>query len=190
MADASPTPWYRKVGFVLGWFLLWPTIPFVMAFILAIGLYAVIAIFTGEILFSLRMHQSGRFRRWRALGTDFVNGEPGTLIIESPSLGWGFTHAWWTPEDVSACCPYQEPSEDEYFSAASQGRCPDWDHWLWQNYANPIDGKGFLLRVLNGHRLEPKVRQLFPTMRVAHTWTALVHRQKSPAQPKGDVEQP
>src|SRR5260370_5088168 len=99
---APVTPWYRKVALVIVFPFVLPTIPLVFAILLALGLYAVIHNFVSELLFRARMRQCGRFLRWRRLSVRIAEEGSGTLIIESPSLGWGFTHAWWTPEQVLA----------------------------------------------------------------------------------------
>jgi hypothetical protein len=170
---------------VIGWFLLWPTVPFALLILLALGVYAFIHIIVSELLFHARMRQCGRILRWRQLSARIAEEGSGTLIIESPSLGWGFTHAWWTPEKVLAVSPYAVPADDEYRSAAEKRQCLDWDRWHWVNYTDPDKGRGFLLRVWNGRSLEKWVTRTFPSVDVVHTWTALVHVLKPAAQPGG-----
>ena len=179
------TPWYRKVALVILLPLVLPTIPLVFAILLAIGFYAVIHNFVFQLLFRARMRHCGRFLRWRELSAHIAEQGSGTLIIESPSLGWGFTHAWWTPEKILALSPYALPSDDDYRGAAEKMQCLDWDRWHWDNYTDPDKGRGLLLRVWNGRSLEKWVRRTFPAVDVVHTWTALVHAPKSAAQPGG-----
>jgi hypothetical protein len=179
------TPWYRKVALVILLPFVLPIVPLVFAILLALGLYAVIHNFVSELLLRARMRQCGRFLRWRQLSARIAEEESGTLIIESPSLGWGFTHAWWTPEKVLAVSPYAAPTDEEYRSAAEKMQCLDWDRWHWENYTDPDKGRGFLLRVWNGRSLEKWVRRTFPAVDVVHTWTALVHAPKPAAEPGG-----
>lgn len=180
------TPWYRRVAlFVLLPLIFLTTLPLVFAIFLGLGLYAVIHGFVSCILFRARMRQCGRFLRWRQLSARIAAEGPGTLIVESPSLGWSFTHAWWTPEKILDMSPYLVPTDDEYRSAAEQMHCLDWDRWIWENYTAPDDGRGFLLRVWNGQSIEELVRRSFPLVDVVHTWTALVHRPKLAAEPGG-----
>ncbi len=173
--DEPRTPWYRKVAMVVGWFLLWPTVPFTLLILLALGVYAFFAILVSEFLFRARMRQCGRFLRWRDLGARIAEESAGTLIIESPFLGWGFTRAWWTPEKALIVSPYAVPTDDEYRSAAEKMQCLDWDRWHWENYTNPENGRGFLVRVWNGSSLKQRGRRTFPSVDLVHTWTALVH---------------
>jgi hypothetical protein len=182
----EPRPsWYRKVAMVIGWFLLWPTVPFALVFLLVLGLYAFIHIVVSELLFCARMRQCGRFLRWRRLGARIAEEGTGTFIIESPSLGCGFTHAWWTPEKVLTVSPYAVPTDDDYRNSAEKMQCLYWDRWHWENYTDPDKGRGFLLRVWNGRSLAKWVRRTFPSIDVVHTWTALVHAPKPPAERGG-----
>ena len=184
-AADPPTPWYRRVAMVVGWFLLWPTVPFVLAILLALGLYAVIHNLVSELCFRARMRQCGRFLRCRELSARIAAEGPGTLIVETPSLGWGFTHAWWTPEKVLASSPYPLPSDDEYRGAAEKMECLDWDRWNWENYTDPDKGRALLLRVWNGRSLERWIKRKSPAVSVVHTWTALVHAPKTAAETGG-----
>jgi hypothetical protein len=174
-------PWYRKVAMVILFPFVLPAIPLGFAILVAFCLCAVILNFVSELLFRARMRQCGRFLRWREFSARVAEEGPGTFIIESPSLGWGFTHAWWTPEKVLAVSPYAAPTNDEYRSAAEKMQCLDWDRWHWENYIDPERGRGFLLRVWNGRSLEKHVRQTFPSVDVVHTWTAFIHPRSKPA---------
>jgi hypothetical protein len=170
---------------VIGWFLLWPTVPFALLILLGLGVYAFFHILVCELLFRARMRQCGRFLHWRKLGARIAEEGSGTLIIESPSLGWGFTRAWWTPDKVQVVSPHTAPTDDEYWRATEKMQCLDWDRWHWKNYTDPENGRGFLLRVWNGRSLEKWVRRTFPSVDVVHTWTALVHAPKPAAEPGG-----
>jgi hypothetical protein len=180
---ASHTPWYRKVVMVIGWFLLWPIAPLVLAILLALGAYAVVHNFVSEVLFRARMRQCGRFLRRRELSARIAAEGSGTFIVESPSLGWGFTHAWWTPEKILAISPYALPSDEDYQNAAKKMQCLAWDRWHWENYTDPDKGRAFLLRVWNGRSLEGWIKRNFPNVIIVHTWTALVHAPKPAAEP-------
>lgn len=184
-SDTPRTPWYRKVALVVLLPFVLPALLLAFVILLALGLYAAIHIVVSELLFYARMRHCGRFLRWRHLSARIAEEGGGTLIIESPSLGWGFTHAWWTPEKVLAVSPYAVPTDDDYRSAAEKMQCPDWDRWHWENYTDPGKGRGFLLRVWNGRSLEKWVRRTFPSVDVVHTWTALVHASKRGAEPGG-----
>lgn len=173
--DKSSTSWCRKVALVIGWFLLWPTVPFTFAILIALGVYAVTNNYVSEIAFRKRMRNCGRFLRHRDLSARIIREGSGTLIIESPSLGWGFTHAWWSSERTLDIAPSAPPTDDEYRTSAETMHCHDWDRWHWDNYVNPDNGKAYLLRVWNGASIERWLRRQFPDVDVVHTWTALIH---------------
>ncbi len=101
MLDTPPesrTPWYRKLGSLIALLLLSPILVLPLTILLALGLYAVVHNFVSEFLFRFRMAHCGRFLRRRQLSARIAAEGSGTLIVERPSLGWGFTHAWWTPK--------------------------------------------------------------------------------------------
>jgi hypothetical protein len=184
-SHAPRTPWYRKVAMAVLIPFIIPAALLGFVVLLAVGLYAFICIVISELLFRIRMAHCGRFLRRRQLSARIAAEGSGTLIVESPSLGWGFTHAWWTPENVLTISPYAVPSDDDYRHAAEKMQCLDWDRWQWENYTAPDKGRAFLLRVWNGRSLERWVKRTFPGMSVVHTWTALVHVQKPAAEPGG-----
>lgn len=179
------TPWYRKILMVILLPFVLPIVPLFLAIMLALGLCALICNFVLERRFRAQIRRCGRFLHWRQLSGCIAEEGAGTLIIESPSLGWGITHAWWTPERVLTVSPYAVPTRDEWRSAATKMQCLNWDRWHWENYTNPDNGRGLLLRVWNGRSLENWARQTFPSVDVVHTWTALVHAPNPAAQAGG-----
>jgi hypothetical protein len=180
---ADREPWYRIVlMFLLAPFALLAALP-VFAGLLLLGAYAVVVNLIGEILFAFRMRRCGRFLRRRELSVRIAANESGTLIIESPTLGWGITRAWWTPESVPAICPHSRPTQEEYRAATAKMQCLDWDRWHWDHFTDPDKGKAFLLRAWNGGNLERWLKRTFPNIGVIHTWTALVHVPVTEIQP-------
>jgi hypothetical protein len=176
-AANTPMPWFRRIAVVAGWFLLWPTVLIVVPLLLVVGLYAAIHLVVSELRFRVRMRRCGRFLCRRDFSARVAAEGSDTLIVESPTPGWRITHAWWTPEKVSAICPYSVPSEDDYRRAADKAQCLDWDRWHWDNFTDPNQGRAFLLRVWNGRSLERWMKRTFPGVDVVNTWTALVHAQ-------------
>jgi hypothetical protein len=148
-------------------------------FVFTLGLWAVTANYRLGRRLRSRMRRCGRFLRIRSV-TGRIAADGGTLIIESPSLGWNFTHAWWTPENPLSHAPSPLPTEADYRQAAKTMKCLDWDKWCWENYTSPDSGRAFLVRVWTGASLEAKLSPRFPDLRVVRTWTALVHLAGSP----------
>lgn len=173
---SAPWPWYRYVFYALRRPYLLVIFVIVLPIFVILGVlgsFAVLINWLSERSFRSQMRRRNRFLSWdEALRRIGQSG--GTLIIETPSPGWNFTHAWWTPEDVLAKSPYSMPSEEEYIRAAEESRCLDWDRWCWDNYICPEKGTAFLLRVWNGESLERRLKQWFPHLPVVRTWTALM----------------
>ena len=183
MAAKASRPWYVKIAMTACGLLLLPAIVPVVAILLGVWLISAIHNFVSETCFYVRMRQRGRILRRRDLSSRIDTHGSGTFIVESPSLGWGFTHAWWTPEKVLAICPYPSPSDADGRRSAENMRRLDWDQWHWDNYTDPNRGRALLLRVWNGRSLERWMKRTFPEVDVVDTWTALVCVPKPAAQP-------
>ena len=184
--DFRSQPWYRKVALILLLPFVLPTIPLVLLLLACLGLYAVVANYLSERRVRWRMRQSGRYLSLFAV-RDRIAACGGTLIIEQPSLGWNFTHAWWTPDDILSTSPFSVPTTDDYKAAAEKMSCLDWDKWIWDNYTCLEDGRAFLLRVWSGASMERKLKNSFSDLNVVRTWTALVHVPKRPENPGATV---
>jgi hypothetical protein len=180
LTPAERFPWLR--------YLL---IPFVLP--IALAVFAVILPLFGALLifgvtwnyimerrFRKLLRRKGRFLSWKK-ALQCMNANPGTLIIESPTIGWGIARAWWTADDVSSLATCPMPSEMEYRKAASGGPIPEWESWCWKEYLSPENGRAHLLRVWNGNSLEFRLRKLYPQLKVVSSWSAVVH---SPALPR------
>lgn len=176
--DASNTlrrrPWYRKAAMIVLFPFVLPTIPLAFFVIVCFGAYAVAANYYFVLGIRRHMRRRGRYVPSSEI-CERIAAHGGTLIIESPSLGWTFTHAWWTPDDVVSISPFAIPADEEYKNAAATMRCLDWDKWCWDNYTSPDEGRALLLRVWNGASVERRLRQRFADLSVVRTWTAFVH---------------
>lgn len=177
--ETPRTPWYLIVVRILIIPLLLPYVLLVFVIIIALGLYATIHNRVCELSLRRRMKRCGRFLLRHELSDRIAVEGPGTLIVEFPSMGWRFTHAWWTHEKTRALCPFPLPSHDDYRRTAETEQSLDWDRWYWDNYTDPTKGRALLLRVWNGHTLEKWVRQTYPAADVVHTYTAFVHETRS-----------
>lgn len=167
-------PWYRKLILIaffpfmlIGMILLALLFPLLLIVISGVN-------FAIERRFLYQLRQSGRYLRLSSARAR-ISEEGGTFIIEKPTLGWNFTHAWWTPDDLLALSPYPVPTEDEYDNSAKEMKCLNWDAWCWDNYTSPETGRAFLIRVWNGMSLEPRLTKRFPNTRIVRTWTALAN---------------
>jgi hypothetical protein len=175
-------PWYRKVGIVVLYPFLLLTIPFTLLGFAYLGLLAVSANYLRELRIRSRMRRHGRYLRLSEIRSR-IGQNGGTLIIEKPSLGWNFSHAWWTPDDLLSTSPFPVPTDEDYRKAAHSMRCPDWDKWCWNNYTCLDTGRAYLLRVWNGASIQHELTDWFPDLKVVHTWTGLIHIPSPPEAP-------
>ena len=171
-------PWFGKVGLVAAWVFLFAPLFVLLALIFAPLLAFLIPLgYISELRVWLRMYRLGRFLRPRAARLR-VSAEGGTLIVESPTLGWGTTRAWWTPDDILAQSPYSQPTLEDYKShleSAAEEKCLDWDRWCFDNYTRLEQGRALLIPARSGRSVEAKFKKAFPQVAVVHTWTALAH---------------
>jgi hypothetical protein len=186
--DFGSQAWYRKVAMILLLPFVLPTIPLVLLIFACIGLYAVVANYFSERQIRRRMKQSGRYLSLSDV-RDRIAACGGTLIIESPSLGWNFTHAWWTPDEIVATSPFSVPGENEYKIAAERMECLEWDRWVWDNYTCLDKGRAFLIRVWNGASMEQRLTKSFTNLDIVRTRTALMHVPKPPENPNASAAQ-
>jgi hypothetical protein len=123
--------------------------------------------------FRFRMSRCGRYLSFRQAHRR-IETQHGTLIIESWTAGWGFTRAWWTPDDIRANSTVGPPTNMEIRNAIKNSRCLEWDKRCWENYTSPETGTAFLVRAWNGKSLERRIKKSFPSLSIVETWTAMV----------------
>jgi hypothetical protein len=164
--------WFGRAAILLLFVLFLPAFLLVVGLLLGVALWAGIINLVSEVRFRFRMSRGNRFLRRREFH-DRVGWEGlGTLILEAPTLGWGVSRAWWTPDSILNLAPVDQPTLDEYKN--SDGRTPlEWDRWCWSVYVNPEDGKAFLLRTWNGASLERRLKARYPRLEVIWTRSAL-----------------
>lgn len=156
----------KKAAFILFGF---PYTVIVMVFIfLPLGLLSGVGLVCTESCVWLRMRLRGRFLSGRVRRRRFADGH-GTVIIESPMVGWNVTRAWWTDEDVLALAPAAPPTKDDLTAGTI------WDHpfvrWAHERYTDIRAGRASLLRVWNGTRLQRRLSKRYPRLRFVEVWS-------------------
>lgn len=179
MTHGNEQPWYRTIAMIA-------LFPLVVLHIAYSGLCSVAANYLFERRVLSRMRRSGRYVHLSEAQRRIADGV-GTLIIENPSIAWGFTRAWWSPEDSLALSPFSVPTKEDYKSAALDLKCEEWDAWCWKNYTCLDNGRACLLRVWNGASVERKLKEQFPDLSIVHTWTAFVNEPESPPPANNEV---
>lgn len=190
MGEFWEWPWYKKLLsiplllFALPFGIL--TGLFVLPLLMVVGLFAMCSNFTGELLFYLSMWNDGRTLGRRKLRRRLDAGEIGTLIIEFSTMGWGFNHAWWTPDDVKALSPVFRSDDAEYgeqvLDFLEEEKAHPWDEWCWREYVSTWEGKAILLKVWNGKRYRTWFERHFPAVAIVETTSAIVHQLEMEAQ--------
>jgi len=177
----SAWPWHKLGLILLAPFVLPIGIFAVATFLIPVASYAFVMNVASELRVRSRMVRCGRYLRLRDL-RGRIASDGGTLIVESPTLAWGVTRAWWTPDDVRAQSPHSPILPEEYKTkleaqwADSKGkRYLEWDKWCCDNYTGLDDGRALLVRAWNGRSLKNSLTRAFPQLKVVQTWTALVH---------------
>lgn len=167
--------WYKKVVLIPFWIFV--CLPFALVLgiliFLPLGIFVFLYNFVGEQLFYFRMRSDGRTLSRRALRRRLQSGETGTFIIEAPTMGWGMTHAWWTPDDLLALAPIAEPLPEEYEDLIAEMQVHPWDEWCWQEYLSPFGGKAFLLKVWNGKKYQQWVERYDSLLPVVKSVSAI-----------------
>jgi hypothetical protein len=162
-SSSETLSWYSRIAMIA-------SLPLLPAIIAYMGLWSYTENYLSERRIRLQMQRCGRFLRISDAHMRIAEN-PGTLIIENPTIAWDITHAWWTPENVLSKSPFPLPAKVDYMNATLEMRCEDWDFWCWQNYTCLDNGRALLLRVWDGATLGKTIPTLFPDLPVVHIWT-------------------
>jgi hypothetical protein len=127
-----------------------------------LGLWAFFGNLAREIRFCRRMRRIGRYVSASQLAGQMA-AEEGTIIVESPTLGWGVSRAWWTNEDVLAHAPMQPPDRPAPNHA--------FDRWCHEQYTSPGTGRAVLFKVWSGERAQRHLSKGFPGIPVVAVWS-------------------
>ena len=143
----------------------------------ALGLVACVGIFAGisnffrELSVERRMRLAGRFLPWRQ-ALERIKDSQGTLILESPTIGWAISRAWWTPDDVLAKAPAIPPDMTERHTETLS------DHpyiaWCYQEYTHLDHGGAYLIAAYNGHRHAKRLTARFPGLTKVDLWSGAI----------------
>jgi hypothetical protein len=118
--------------------------------------------------------QQGRFRNPNITIAELRNG---TLIVDSPTLGWGLLQCWWTPDELREITPHVVPSEDDreaHIQTDPDGLEMPFDSWVHTNYLHATTGSAILLSTRRGDRVAERWARLNPDLDVVHSWSGPV----------------
>ena len=99
-----------------------------------------------------QLRRKGRYKN-PAIQKDRLNS--GTLIVDSPTVGWAITQCWWTPENVGAISPEPIPTDEDRKSHIAEK--PErlelpFDRWVSKRYLDANAGTAILLALRRGEK--------------------------------------
>ncbi len=103
----------------------------------------------------------------------------GTLIIDSPTPGWGLTQCWWTSDDITAISPVPIPTSedrDAHTRADTDKLEMPFDVWVYEQYLNADCGSATLLAFRRGERYARRLTKTKPGLTCVESWSAPVPR--------------
>ena len=131
--------------------------PIAMLVAIPVVLFLVVAIIVtvprslwSSHLWRQRLRRDGRYKN-PTIQLDSLSS--GTLIVDSPTVGWNITQCWWTPDRVVDISPEPIPTEDDrnshIRSKADQLELP-FDRWVSKRYLDANAGMAILIGYRRG----------------------------------------
>lgn len=96
------------------------------------------------------LRREGRYKNPNIRPDRIVNG---TLIVDSPTVGWSFTRCWWTPDDIPAISPEPIPTQEErerHTRSRPERLEFAFDRWVASKYLSDNGGSAVLLSCRRG----------------------------------------
>lgn len=104
-----------------------------------------------------KLHRDGRYRN-PAIKPESIDA--GTLIVDSPTVGWAITQCWWTPENILDLAPDSIPSADErdrYLRSNPDRLELPFDRWVSARYLDANAGTAILLGYRRGDAVARRI---------------------------------
>ena len=175
MPDSLITIAFLVAAIVAGLFVLY--LLFVLGLLASLGTYAGISNLFSELRVKRRMRLSGRLLPWPA-ALKRIEESRGTLILESPTIGWAVYRSWWTPDDVLAQTPTPLPDASERDPQVLS--LHPFIEWCHEHYTDLDGGTACLIAVYNGKRSANELAARFPELKRIDLWTGALALRDSP----------
>lgn len=120
-----------------------------------------------------KLRRQGRYRNRKMNLTETLGG--GTLLVDSPTLGWNVKYCWWTPDDLRSLSPYVLPTDvdrENHIHAQTDKLQLDFDEWCFEKYLSVDTGSAILLATRKGDKFAEKLMQNAPDVACVYTWSA------------------
>ncbi len=118
--------------------------------------------------------QQGRFRNPQIAVAELRSG---TLIVDSPTLGWGLLRCWWTPDELRTITPHAIPSDNDrqqHIEAEPERLELPFDRWVHSQYLDSDTGSAILLATRRGNQFAARCTKLNPALDIVNTWSGSV----------------
>ncbi len=105
----------------------------------------------------------------------------GTLIIDSPALGWNVKHCWWTPLDLKSISPEPIPTandRDSHLRGEHEELEMPFDRWVYKNLLDIKSGTATLLCVRRGDLLAKRIQRM-ANIPVVESWSGPIRLRES-----------
>ncbi|MFK7822317.1 MAG: hypothetical protein AB8G99_26725 [Planctomycetaceae bacterium] len=118
--------------------------------------------------------RNGRFRNPKVIVAKL---DTGTLIVDSPTLGWGLKQCWWTPDEIRTITPHPVPTEatrEAHYETEPETPGLPFDRWVHSHYLDTDGGSAILLSFRRGDRFAAKCKRRNPALDIVSTWSGPV----------------
>ena len=164
----------KRVGFVL-------LIPFFIIVFIAtmIGLAFIVVVQTPAMIGShyrwkTQLRSQHRFKPRKSKRPSVTTG---TLIVDSPTIGWNTRHCWWSPDDILELAPHPIPTSTDrnsHIHETTDKLHLDFDEWCFEKYLSPDTGTAILLTTRNGIDYANRIREQNPKLKIIESWSGPV----------------
>ncbi len=145
-------------------------LPFVYLFFVLCFLY-VFQTIPAQMRWLSSLRRQGRLS---GIPSNWTQSTTGTLIVDSPTIGSGTLHCWWTPEDVATESPYGIPSDvdrKEHREVSLEFLSMPFDRWCYRRYLCAETGTAILLATWRGDRYSQQLQRKFPQLVCVMSWS-------------------
>lgn len=160
--------------------LLFIALPTAIVFFPILALIVLHAWLTGLIVDAqayMQIRRDNRTLRREEL-IEKIQDDLGTLIIESTTVSWGRSRAWWTEDNILSLCSVKPPPEREDDVETSQEEKAaeyEFAKWAHKNYTDLQNGRAKLVKLRNGYNFVEKLSKRFPGLKFVHVWSGGLH---------------
>ena len=116
-----------------------------------------------------RLAKRGRTTNWNEVECYLADGHEGTLIIESPTLGWNLVRVWWATDSSAtrSAPPRPSPEELDHPDVEGLSRHPFY-LWCIRTQTNPNTGSARLVATVHGGRRRRRLDDRIAAMQARH----------------------